>query len=204
MLRDEQVSSRPRSAVEALEGVIGQGAGDAMSLHAQAAAVDLSLSARGNPGPQEEWLILARCRVRVESRSMDLVRRNAGLGRSSVGEFLVYVDRVLGRKIALDAVSRRQGLSRAVFTKSFRSSVGLSFHQYVMKRRVEVARRLLIDTLLNLAFIAEETGFSSTSHFVSVFRALIGMTPARFRERSARARLLEAEISHEGVLGSCC
>lgn len=117
-----------------------------------------------------------------------------------MGEFLAYVDQVLGRKIVLDVVSRRQGLSRAVFTKRFKSSVGHSFHQYVIQRRVEVARGLLLDTQLSLAFIAEETGFSSTSHFVDVFRALTGVTPARFRERSARKPMMEGEISREPAL----
>lgn len=122
-----------------------------------------------------------------------------------MGEFLDYVEQMPGRRLTLDAVSRRQGLSRAVFTKRFRSCVGQSFHQYVIKRRVEMARRLLLDTPLSLAFIAEETGFCSASHFVDVFQALTGTTPARFRERSAREPMVESEILREaGEAGSYC
>jgi transcriptional regulator GlxA family with amidase domain len=50
-------------------------------------------------------------------------------------------------------------------------------------RSVEVAQRLLRDTAQDLSWIANETGFSSQSHFTAWFRLVTGYTPARFRER---------------------
>jgi AraC family transcriptional regulator len=51
-----------------------------------------------------------------------------------------------------------------------------------MQRRIEVARKMLLQTGHDLAFIAQETGFSSQSHFTRLFRVQTGHTPARFRE----------------------
>lgn len=205
LLRDEKGCHRTMSSAEASENVMGQRTSDSVPLRSSPVSTHISSGVQGPSWRPEEWLNLARGRVRLESGSMDPARRGAHLGRSSMGEFLDYVEQMPGRRLTLDAVSRRQGLSRAVFTKRFRSCVGQSFHQYVIKRRVEMARRLLLDTPLSLAFIAEETGFCSASHFVDVFQALTGTTPARFRERSAREPMVESEILREaGVAGSYC
>lgn len=105
------------------------------------------------------------------------------LGSASLREMLDYVDAHLGRKLSLDDLAARAGLGRAYFTRAFRSAVGASAHQYLMQRRVEAAKRMLRETGHDLAFIAQETGFSSQSHFTGLFRALTGCTPARFRDR---------------------
>lgn len=78
-----------------------------------------------------------------------LTRRPADaqrLGIFSVEEILAYVEQRLRCKLSLNAVSKLVGLSRAAFTRCFRASVGMSFHRYLVKRRVELAKRMLQDT----------------------------------------------------------
>ena len=113
-------------------------------------------------------------------RSADAADR---LGRARLGELLSYVDEHLGSKLSVDELACRAGLSRAAFTRDFRLAMGASFHAYLNVRRVEAAKKLLRGTDLKLAFIAQEQGFSSQSHFASVFKALVNCTPNQFRER---------------------
>lgn len=104
------------------------------------------------------------------------------LGRVTLAALLKHIDQSLGSKLSLDELAGVSGLSRTAFTRGFRAALGLSPHQYLSLRRVETAKRLLRDTDLDLAFIAQETGFASQSHFTAVFRDFAGCTPARFRE----------------------
>ena len=103
------------------------------------------------------------------------------IGRISLRELFALIDAQLGRNLCLDELARCTGLSRAAFTRGFRQATGLSAHQALNLRRIEVAKKLLADTDLDLAFIAQETGWSSQSHFTASFRNAVGCTPARFR-----------------------
>lgn len=104
-----------------------------------------------------------------------------GIGRLSLRELFALIDAQLGRAPSLDELARRTGLSRATFTRSFRQATGMSAHQAINLRRIEVARKLLAETDLDLAFVAQETGWCSQSHFTASFRKVVGCTPARFR-----------------------
>lgn len=125
---------------------------------------------------------LARWSIRPET-SDRRVTPDHRLGCTSLNELLAFVDKGLSGKLSLDTLAMRAGLSRAAFTRSFRASVGLSPHQYLSERRIAAAKRLLLETEFDLAYIAQETGFSSQSHFTGVFRDMVGCTPARFRQQ---------------------
>lgn len=106
---------------------------------------------------------------------------SCSLGLAPLDELLAYIDSQLGAKLGLDELASRSGLSRAAFTSSFRSTMGLSPHQYLDQRRIAAAKKMLCETDFDLAYIAQETGYSSQSHFTANFRNLSGCTPARFR-----------------------
>lgn len=103
------------------------------------------------------------------------------IGHLPLDDFLNYVEGRLRCRLSINMAARLVGLSRAMFTKRFRASVGVSFHRYVICRRVELAKRMLHATELDLDSISEATGFCSQAHFATVFREMAGSTPARFR-----------------------
>jgi len=78
------------------------------------------------------------------------------------------------------------GLSATHFARRFKRSTGSAPHQYLMRSRVERARRLLVETDNAIAQIAFACGFTHQEHLTRVFHRLSGDTPARFR-RGARA-----------------
>jgi AraC family transcriptional regulator len=77
------------------------------------------------------------------------------------------------------------GLGTSRFAKAFRASVGLPPHTYLMRRRLELAERLLAGSALPLADIAAATGFASQSHMTEQFRRRTGVTPAVYRRSLA-------------------
>lgn len=113
--------------------------------------------------------------------SLSTAAQEQRVGRVSLHELFALIDAQLGRALSLDELARCTGLSRATFTRCFRQATGLSAHQAINLRRIEVARKLLAETDLDLAFVAQETGWSSQSHFTASFRKAVGCTPARFR-----------------------
>lgn len=105
------------------------------------------------------------------------------IGGRQLNELLTYIESRLNRQLPIDELATHAGVSRAAFTRSFRSAMGATVHEYITQRRVAAATRLLQHTEMDLAWIAQETGFSSQSHFTDTFHALTGLTPRRFREQ---------------------
>ncbi len=68
-------------------------------------------------------------------------------------------------------------------------STGLSFRQLLNESRLETASRLLKDTDIEIARIAEKTGFATVQHFSRVFSTINGVSPRKFRQKSRRKDL---------------
>ncbi|SFJ84813.1 AraC family transcriptional regulator [Bosea sp. OK403] len=86
-----------------------------------------------------------------------------------------------GRDITLSDMAKLSGLSPSAFIRSFKRSTGQTPHRFVVEQRVEAAGDLLCDSGMTIAEIALAVGFSSQSHLGTAFRAITGLSPARFR-----------------------
>ena len=66
----------------------------------------------------------------------------------------------------------------------FRSHFGDSVTEFALRRRIEEASRLLVDTDLPLVEVALATGFCDQSHLTRTLRRQLGVTPGELRRRS--------------------
>jgi len=125
--------------------------------------------------------------VRAHStRSAPRPEAKAGtLTRIQLDRAIDYMEENLDRSMALLDVAHAVGLSATHFARRFKRSTGRAPHQFLMRCRVERARRLLAETDNAIAQIALACGFAHQEHLTRVFRRLNGDTPARFR-RGAR------------------
>lgn len=109
----------------------------------------------------------------------------SGLPRHKLKRVLDYIDSNIQRTIRLGEMAHVAGLSAYHFSRAFRRSMNISPVQYVWRRRVEQAKELLPKADLPLIVISIECGFSSQSHFSTLFKKITGMTPLQFREQFA-------------------
>jgi AraC-like DNA-binding protein/mannose-6-phosphate isomerase-like protein (cupin superfamily) len=97
-----------------------------------------------------------------------------------------------GSAIQVREASRICGMSESHFMSFFKRVTGLSFMKYLNHYRVERSQVMLVNTDEPMATISQEMGFCDQSYFGTVFRRLVGMTPAayrrRFRTRNASGR----------------
>ena len=83
--------------------------------------------------------------------------------------------------LALKIVAAECGLSPSHFSKAFRETLGVAPHQWLLRRRVEVAKMLLQDRRLPLADVALNAGFADQSHFTRIFSKSVGISPGVWR-----------------------
>jgi AraC family transcriptional regulator len=115
-------------------------------------------------------------------RAAQAQRPRGGLSVRKLRAALEYIEGHLDSELTLDAIAAVAHLSRYHFARMFKTSTGLPPHQYVITRRVELAKRLLRDGVdLSLAQVAARSGFWDQGHFTRHFKRLVGVTPKRFR-----------------------
>lgn len=73
------------------------------------------------------------------------------------------------------------GLSSSYFAKAFRQAMGMPPHVWLSTRRIDRAKRLLIEERLELSEIAVACGFVDQSHFSRTFVKIEGCSPGKWR-----------------------
>ncbi|MCI9058701.1 MAG: helix-turn-helix transcriptional regulator, partial [Lachnospiraceae bacterium] len=96
-------------------------------------------------------------------------------------EILKYVEIRYNEKIPISDAARICGFSESHFMKFFRSSMGISFTDYLNEYRLTMAARMLLSSSDSIAAIAGETGFENLSYFNRRFKKKYGCTPSEFR-----------------------
>lgn len=123
-----------------------------------------------------------------------LVSQSAGKGTSTrikkasplpqwrLKRVMDYVEEHLAREISLAELGAVAGLSRMHFATQFRAATGMSPHAYILHRRVSRSKQLLAESELSIQEIAHAIGFKTQSHFINVFRRMVGEAPGRWRQ----------------------
>jgi len=127
------------------------------------------------------------------SSSLAPVEAVGGLPPWRLQRVFAYIRENLAREVSVAQLAKTVGMSQYYFSKLFKTSTGTTPHQYVMRQRVERAQELLRDSGTALASVATEVGFETQSHFTSVFRHIVGVTPKRYREMHEPAPHVEME-----------
>lgn len=100
------------------------------------------------------------------------------LSKPQIRRIVDYVEVNLDGELSLEQLADVAGMSIPHLTTLFRRTMGQSVHAYVMERRVQRARALLLDRRLSIAQVALETGFAHQSHLARWMRRLLGVTPS--------------------------
>jgi len=102
-----------------------------------------------------------------------------GLSRPMLKRILDYMEANLVREMHLDELAGVVDLSCSHFSRGFKASTGVSPHQWLMQRRIALAKELLLRRE-NIAVAAQMAGFANQSHFTKIFRTMTGTTPRRW------------------------
>ena len=87
----------------------------------------------------------------------------------------------------LRSVAQAVGVAEKRLARALGQSRGQSVSQFLREERLRVAVRLLSHTLLSIAEVAAEAGYSSSANFATAFLDQMGMTPSDFRAGVLRA-----------------
>lgn len=108
-----------------------------------------------------------------------------GLRKGALARAHAYIDAHLFFSLRLDGVASAAGVSRYHFSRCFTLSMGITFVEYVARRRIEAALHALDkDPWIDLAALAADLGFCDQAHFSNVFRRVSGTTPKKYANQA--------------------
>lgn len=109
---------------------------------------------------------------------------SGGLPRYKLRRVIDYINDKLGEELRVADLAGEVEMSLYHFARLFKRATGLAPHQYIMQKRIEKAKRLLVETELPIAQVALEIGFQSQSRFTTLFRHLTCATPRAYRRQN--------------------
>ena len=113
-----------------------------------------------------------------------------------------YIDSNMCGRLRVPDLARIVALSPSHFCRIFKATFNLTVHCYVMQRRIESAKRQMLDTSDNLCSIALSCGMSDQAHLTRCFRKFVGMTPSAWRREQSRSEgtIMQSELHGQAVV----
>jgi AraC family transcriptional regulator len=120
-------------------------------------------------------------RVACQHRNVDSSTGRGGLTQVQLATVMDLIETQLLERPSLVEMAGVLNLSTRYFCQAFRQSTGLSPHQFIIKRRVALARELIESEQLSLTEVALAAGFNDHSQMTATFRKVLGCAPSHFR-----------------------
>lgn len=92
----------------------------------------------------------------------------------------------LNKDISLNMAADHFGMSIYTFSSLFKRIVGIGFREYVVKKRLEHAKELILKTDMTVKGIASLVGFGDVSYFIRVFKNNYNETPTQLKARGKK------------------
>ena len=128
----------------------------------------------------ELMIILSRA---IRGEWEESLRVKNGKAKELVAIAKQYMDENFDQGITVSEAASYVFLSQGYFTRAFRDDTGISPMNYLMKKRIEKACKLLQNNEIKVSAISLQSGFSSPQRFNVAFRKQMGMTPMEYRKK---------------------
>lgn len=99
-----------------------------------------------------------------------------------VAEVKKYIDQHLTERISRIQVAEHVALNENYLSRLFHQEMGMSISDYILQKRIVLAKRLLVQTDRSVSEIGNEVGYDATAYFIRLFKREVGKTPKEYRK----------------------
>ena len=96
-----------------------------------------------------------------------------------INEAVAYINTHLAEDLSLDELSRALYVSKSHLNRNFKEFTGLTLYQYIIKKRLVVARNMLLEGA-QVMDACMKCGFNDYSNFLTAFKREFGKNPKEF------------------------
>lgn len=113
---------------------------------------------------------------------IDLIHHTSKQCSSLMNQCIRYIDTHLYEKITLLDLEEATNHSSVYISSRFKQELGVTFSQYLLNKKIEEAKHLLLFTDHSFQEISTLLNFTSQSHFTQRFKQVTGQTPKAYRD----------------------
>lgn len=111
-----------------------------------------------------------------------LVSNKENVSPQDIAVLKEYMDTHLHEHLSLEKYSQMVSLSVSQTIRKFRAVYGMPPGEYLNSKRIETAKKLLIETKYSIQAISESLGFQDPYYFSKCFKKRCGKSPNSFRK----------------------
>lgn len=108
-------------------------------------------------------------------------KANGRLTQAQMNKLVSRFDGSNDCRLTVAEMAATVGLSESWFSNVFKQTTGRTPLQWQLARRIDLAKKLLVDSDLAVAEVAAQLGFTDQAHLTKAFRQIAGDTPAAWR-----------------------
>lgn len=105
-----------------------------------------------------------------------------------------YIELHYQEDVSLQDLAGMMEYSDAYFCKIFKQCFDKSFIMYLSEFRMEKAKELLEDTMVNIKDVSSRVGYRDSNYFAKVFKRMTGNTPSEYRLRVLQNRKQDGQV----------
>ena len=141
---------------------------------------------------QTEFLIKAHIDLLMamlaQASSALVQRHESSHDHELVQQVKTHIQSNLGGDLSIDRIAQSLYVGRTRLCLAFRHQTGVSLARYIREQRMDRARRLLLSTGEDIAWIGRQVGYMRPSSFSAAFTRETGVAPITWREHCNRVR----------------
>jgi transcriptional regulator GlxA family with amidase domain len=94
-----------------------------------------------------------------------------------------YIENNLSEKLTLSQLAKIAAYEKTYFSAVFKKVYGVSPKHFILMKKIEKAKQLLVTTDFTLEKVSDSVGFFDVFHFSRTFKKISGESPAYYRKK---------------------
>jgi len=132
-------------------------------------------------------------KILTQEKTLDLSEMVEDYPEEGSENIVSQVKRIIAENLSVGNLQRDElaamvHVSSGYLGRIFKKETGLALTDYIIKKRIFVAKQLLIKTSLSITDISARVGISYSSYFTKIFKEQVGVTPQEYRQKSKYER----------------
>lgn len=108
--------------------------------------------------------------------------------QSIVGIIKDYINNHYQENISREDLSRLVYLNPDYLSRLFKKETGLSLSSYLIQKRIQLAKELLVSSKMPVSVVAAKAGYDNFAYFTKIFKERTGMAPNEYRKKYKNGR----------------
>lgn len=118
----------------------------------------------------------------MQTQARELIQKKLAENNSDpMSAVVAFMKENLSHNFSMEQLAKKAYMSRASFFKKFKEMFGLTPREYLLKLKIEKAKKELAHPEQNVSEAAFAAGFENLSHFATAFKREVGMTPGAYK-----------------------